>query len=405
MEMQKIRFLVVEDQPFQRWEMGKLLEELGAQYVFMAEDGRAALTVIQDLTEPVDIIITDLNMPGMDGMEFIRHLGELDSSSSIILVSALEPPLIASVGTMVKMYHVNLLGMLEKPLTAKKLAAVIERYQPLAEPKRGRAVGPAIALPEISEGLRNGEFVAYFQPQVELTDQKIVGAEALARWQHPDKGLLSPTTFIKTIEHSDLMDDLTFVMLTQAAEAAQKWHDAGLDIAVSVNISAASLTNADFADKVINLMQTFRLEPRQLILEITESVAAADAGHALENLSRLRMKGFGLSIDDYGTGYSSMAQLSRIAFTELKIDQSFVRGAPVAGAHRALLESSIAISHRLGLTSIAEGIETREECNLMLDLGCERGQGYYFAIPMPVATFLPWARKWQDKGSSEARPI
>src|SRR6266581_4014149 len=123
MQARSLRFLVVEDHGFQRWELGKLLEDLGAVHVFTAADGREALAVIQDLGDPVDIIITDLDMPGMDGMEFIRHVGELGGSASVILISALDASLIASVGTMVKMYGVNLLGMLEKPLTTRKLAA------------------------------------------------------------------------------------------------------------------------------------------------------------------------------------------------------------------------------------------------------------------------------------------
>ncbi|MBI3714772.1 MAG: EAL domain-containing response regulator [Betaproteobacteria bacterium] len=402
MQIQNLRFLIVEDHGFQRWELGKLLEDLGAQHVFTAEDGRGALTVIQDLSEPVDIIITDLDMPGMDGMEFIRHVGELGGSSSVILVSALEASLIASVGTMVKMYKVNLLGMLEKPLTAKKLAEVIALYQPPDDkPERVKPVGPVIPLREIGEGLRNHEFVAYFQPKVTLATQKIIGAEALARWRHPDKGLLSPVAFIASMEQSPMIDDLTWLMLAQSAEACGKWREAGFDITVSVNLSASSLGNAEFADRVTDMVQKHRLEPRHMILEITESAAATDVGRALENLSRLRMKGFGLSIDDYGTGYSSMQQLTRIAFTELKIDQSFVRDAPATGANRAVLESSLDMSQRLKLSSIAEGIETREEWRMMLDLGCEHGQGYYIAVPMQADAFLNWARKWQEGGGAK----
>jgi len=396
MQLQKLRFLIVEDHGFQRWELGKLLEDLGARHVFTAEDGRTALTVIHELSEPIDIIITDLDMPGMDGMEFVRHLGELGGRASVILVSALNAPLLASVGTMAKMYQVNLLGCLEKPLTLQKLAAMIELYQPSqVQPDRLRPPAPAISLREIAEGLRKGEFLTYFQPKVALADMRIVGAEVLARWRHPEKGLLAPVAFMTAVEESPLIDDLTWIMLAQSAEACGKWRAAGLDFTVAVNLSAASLGSAGFAEKVVQVVQQHRLEPRYVILEITESAVATDVGRALENLSRLRMKGFGLAIDDFGTGFSSMQQLTRIAFTELKIDQSFVRGAPSTGARRAVLESSVDMAHRLNLVCVAEGIETRDEWRLMLELGCDFGQGYFIAVPMHADAVAPWAHKWQ----------
>ncbi len=397
MDMQNFRFLIVEDHGFQRWELGKLMEDLGAKHVFTAADGRDALKVMQDLSEPIDIIMTDLDMPEMDGMEFIRHVGELGGAPSVILVSALDASLIASVGTMVKMYNVNLLGMLEKPLTTQKLAATIATYQlPANRPERLKPVGAVIPIKEIAAGLRNGEFIAYFQPKVVLATRQIVGAEALARWTHPDKGLLAPSAFIASMEQSPLIDDLTWTMLAQSAEACGKWHAAGFDITVAVNLSASSLGNTGFAERVTEMVQRHHLDPQHMILEITESAAATDVGRALENLSRLRMKGFGLSIDDYGTGYSSMQQLTRIAFSELKIDQSFIRNVPAEGADRAVLESSLDMARRLKLSSIAEGIETHEEWRMMDDMGCEHGQGYYIAMPMRAEAFLHWARNWQD---------
>ncbi len=397
MLIQNLRFLIVEDHGFQRWELGRLLEDLGAKHVFTAQDGRNALTVMQELNTPIDIIITDLDMPEMDGMEFIRHVGELGGSTSVILVSALDASLIASVGTMVKMYHVNLLGTLEKPLTTQKLAAMIALYQPPANrPERVKPPSHVIPLREISHGLQHGEFVAYFQPKVVLSSQHIVGAEALARWRHPEKGLLTPSAFIPVMEESPLIDDLTWQMLAQSAQACARWRRAGFDISVAVNLSSASLGTTGFAERVTDLVHKHQLEPRHMVLELTESAAATDAGHALENLSRLRMKGFGLSIDDYGTGYSSMQQLTRIAFTELKIDQSFIRNVPANDADRAVLESSLDMARRLKLSSIAEGIETEEEWQMMQDLGCEHGQGYYIAMPMNAEAFLQWARKWYE---------
>ena len=397
MSIGKIRFLVVEDNGFQRWETSQLLGELGAQHVFEAAEGYSALTVLQNLGDPIDIIITDIDMPEMDGMEFIRHVGEMGLPVSVVLVSSLEASLVASVGSMAQLYGVKLLGTLRKPLAADQLATLIASFEPpTSVPERVRMAEEAIPFAEIEAGIRNGEFIAYFQPKVELATRRIVGAEALVRWRHPDRGIVAPFAFIKALEESPLIDDLTWIMLAQAASACAKWKVAGLDISVSVNLSPTSLANADFADRVSDVVRKHGLEPRHMILEVTESAAKTEVGRALENLARLRMKGFGLSIDDFGTGYSSMQQLTRVPFSELKIDQSFIRNIASTSSSRVALESSLTIARQLNLTSVAEGLETREDWTLLQKLGCDLGQGYYIAMPVEADDLLQWATKWQN---------
>ena len=172
----------------------------------------------------------------------------------------------------------------------------------------------------------------------------------------------------------------------------QTWRRSGLDATVSVNLSLKSLADVNIADRVTELVLAQDLDPRNMVLEVTESAAASQLGSALENLSRLRMKGFGLSIDDYGTGYSSMQQLSRIAFTELKIDQSFVRDACRQKSSRVILESSLGMAKRLGIVAVAEGVESQLEWDLLLSLGCDLGQGYFIAPPMETGEFFNWVR-------------
>src|SRR5258706_10351418 len=163
---------------------------------------------------------------------------------------------------------------------------------------------------------------------------------------------------------------------------------------VSVNLSLKSLGDVRFADRVTRLVRSQNLEPHHVVLEITESAATTDVGKALENLARLRMKGFGLSIDDYGTGYSSMQQLSRIPFTELKIDQSFVLSALEKESSKVILASSLDMAKKLGLKAVAAGVETRAHWNLLKDLGCDLAQGYFIAKPMDAHTFQKWTVEW-----------
>ncbi|MEK6245520.1 MAG: EAL domain-containing response regulator [Pseudomonadota bacterium] len=392
MPVANLNFLIAEDHDFQRRALVKVLTEMGAKEVHEAPDGYAALKIIHDPMASVDIVITDLDMPGMDGMEFIRHLGEAGRRISIILASALERKLLASVATMTESYGIKLLGVVEKPISPGKLEPLIALHKPAnAEPDRPRAAGQTFTLEEIAAGLKNNEFEPFFQPKMELATGQVKGAEALARWRHPSHGIVAPYAFIKPLEDNGLIDLLTWMMLKKSAAFCSTWRATGADVTVSVNLSLKSLGDPQLADRVTQLVRSQNLEPRHMVLEVTESSATTEIGKALENLARLRMKGFGLSIDDYGTGYSSMQQLTRIAFTELKIDQSFVTNAARQESARVILESSLEMAKKLNITAVAEGVETQADWNLLRQLGCGLAQGYFIARPMPPEDLGSWA--------------
>lgn len=388
-------FLVVEDQGFQRWTLATILRRLGALRVFAAEDGRSALDVMEGLTQPIDIIVTDLDMPGMDGMEFIRHIGETYDRVSLIVSSGLDRPLVDSVETMASAYGLNLLGTIEKPVSANKLESLILRH---------RARGPIVArgdeaalfkAEEIMTGFRAGQFEPYFQPKVSVQSGHLLGAEALARWRHPERGVVPPHAFIGLLEAEGELGELMEQMLWKALITCRPWLRAQFHASVSVNLSLASLSDVTLADRMVRIVGELGVEPRNVVFEVTESAAASDIGRSLENLLRLRMKGFGLSIDDYGTGYSSMQQLTRIAFTELKIDQAFLRNAATQQASRAMLESGLEMAQKLGITAVSEGVESREEWDLLRTLGCPVAQGFFIARPMDAARFLRWLTEWR----------
>jgi EAL domain-containing protein (putative c-di-GMP-specific phosphodiesterase class I)/CheY-like chemotaxis protein len=390
--LRDVSVLAVEDHAFQRSVLLAMLNALGAKHVSMAVDGASALEHLARSTVEPDIIISDLDMPGMDGMEFVRHLGASKRRVPVILASAVETSLLASVETMTRAYGVNIIGVIEKPITPAKLADVLKRHAAnMASRKR---TGPGVhmfSLDEIEAGLGNDEFEPYFQPKVDLQTGALRGAEALARWRHPMDGIVPPLAFIERLEASELIDELTWIILRKSAAFCQNLRDAsGLDLSVSVNLSVKSLADVHLADRVTEVVRRQGLDPRHMILEVTESATTTEVGHVLENLSRLRMKGFGLSIDDYGTGYSSMQQLTRIAFTELKVDQSFVANAPRHAAARVVLESSLDMARKLNIASVAEGIESQDDWDLLRGLGCEVGQGYFIARPMEAGAFKRW---------------
>lgn len=386
-----LRFLVVEDHAFQRWAIGNQLEQLGAKEVVSAADGRAALAMLREISNPVDIVISDLDMPEMDGMELIRHLGERGGSPAIILASGLDRALVASVAAMAREYGVSLLGAIEKPVTAKNLLPLIEQHV-LAPQRANLATGSARAftLEEVLAGLRGGRIEPYFQPKVDMRSGRVRGAEALARWHHPTEGVVGAISFVPLLERSGNIATFTAMMVKDAAACCRAWMDMGCEVNLSLNLSQESLTDMGLADQMVKLVRAEGLEPRDVIFEVTESAMAADVGRALENLSRLRIRGFGLSIDDYGTGYSSMQHLSRVAFTELKIDRSFVRNASGQEPSRAMLESSLEMAGKLRIPAVAEGVESREEWELLRSLGCDLAQGFYVARPMDGPHFMRW---------------
>jgi EAL domain-containing protein (putative c-di-GMP-specific phosphodiesterase class I)/CheY-like chemotaxis protein len=395
MAVTKLNFLVAEDHDFQRKMLIRMLRGVDPNAIYEASDGMGALAILQDPSKPVDIVISDLDMPGMDGMAFIRNLGESGVSVSIILASALDRNLLASIQTMAEAYGINLLGVLEKPLTPEKLFPVIARHCALP-PRLPRPTGPLFSLDEILAGLKAGEFEPYYQPKIEMVTRKVSGAEALARWNHPQYGLVAPYAFIPTLELQGHIDTLTDTMVDKSAAFRRTWAAHGIDGSVSINLSIRSLTDVQTADRLIGLVRAHQVAPSDVVLEVTESALTTDVGHTLENLARLRMKGFGLSIDDYGTGYSSMQQLIRIAFTELKIDQSFVANASRQESAAVILEASLGLARKLNICSVAEGVETQADWDMLQQLDCHTVQGYLIARPMPAEEYLDWVKHWNQ---------
>jgi len=392
MNASDLGFLVVEDDDFQRQVIVGILHKLGVTKISEAAGGIQALQVLGDsVPDPIDIVLCDLNMPEMDGMEFLRHLGGSRSKISTIIMSALDGALIASVKKMAKAYGITLLGAMEKPITPAKLEVMISLYQNAqSAQKRDSPAEHKFALEEILKGIREDQFEPFFQPKVDIATGKITGAEALARWLHPEHGVIAPYAFIDILEESGNIDELTFVMLEKAATACRVLHDKGHKITISVNLSLVSLSDVSLADKITHLVVKTGIEPRYMILEITETAAMTEMAPALENLARLRMKGFGLSIDDYGTGYSSMQQITRIAFTELKIDSSFVKDITDSKVLRIIVNSSIKMATKLQMKSIAEGVETKQDWDTLKLLSCDTAQGYFIAKPMNFSALVEY---------------
>lgn len=395
--------LIVDDSPLQRLHTVGLMRDLGVEMIYEAGDGHEALDLLALLKLPPSLAIVDLEMPGMDGVEFIQHLQERNFNFPLIVASSRESALLASVETMIQALGMHVLGALQKPLNQNKILCALQSFNSNASLPKAGGSRPAVCESELAAAIRNGEIVAFYQPKVDIRTGMLKGVEALARWRHADGSMTPPDHFIPVAEQTGLIHELTLSMLEQAMRQAALWNERGLSLKVAVNLSPLSLDIPGFVQKISDLLAQHALQADQIVLEITESSVVANLGTALGTLARLRLKGFGLSIDDYGTGFSSMQQLARIPFTELKIDRSFVHGAHARQNLRVILQSALDMARRLELVTVAEGIETLEDWRLLQDSGCTIGQGYLIAKPMP-ANDLPVWLKGHHRRLTELRP-
>ena len=394
MALNDLQVMVVEDHGFQRRIAVRLLAELGLKQVLEGADGLHALEILRQQPVPPDVVLVDLDMPGMDGIECISHIAHEHLARSVVVVSALDPALLNTVQTMARAYGLCVLGSVEKPLTRDKLEIVLNRFDANAGEDPDDAL-VEFSVQDLADALANGEIVAWFQPQVEFTNGRVIGAEALARWERPDGSVVRPHQFVPIMEREGLANALTDCMLEQACRWKQSWDHGGARIKLSVNVSAVALADPSAADRYQSILEGYVIKPEEIILEITESSVMSDAARGLGLLARLRLKGFGLSIDDFGTGYSSLSQLSQIPFTELKIDQGFVLDAHAQPRKRAVVEASLDLARKLGLTTVAEGVETIEDWQMLAELGCDIAQGYLVGRPVPGSELQAVIARWR----------
>ena len=398
-EKSTVRILVLDDEPFMLKLLSHMLAKLEFTLVTACDSGRVALESFDRPNGPPDLILLDLNMPEMDGVEFVRYLVERHYSGSLILVSGEDERILQTAEKLVQAHKISVLGYLRKPVKPEALSALLAKWTPpsLARPGAAKKVYGA---DELRAAIDNGELVNYYQPKVAVATGEVVGVETLVRWRHPQDGMVFPDQFIGVAEAHGLIDDLTRVVLTGALAQAKVWQEAGLKLRVAVNVSMDNLARLDFPDLVAGLAAQAGVPPQGLVLEVTESRLMQDLRAPLEILTRLRLKRFRLSIDDFGTGHSSLTQLRDLPFDELKIDQSFVHGAWADETLRAIYDASLGLARQLGIEVVAEGVEDRADWNFLRRTGCDLAQGYFIARPMPAADFPGWMQDWQERVSS-----
>lgn len=255
---------------------------------------------------------------------------------------------------------------------------------------------------ELREGIENQEFRASFQPKVDFKTGRITGFEALARWRRPGGKIISPAAFIPLAEETGLIRDIGDHILIQACQKAKEWTDAGIDAGVAVNVSPMQFEQKRFVDKIIESMRLTGLPPTKLELEITESMAVSDPTRVSSVMEPLRAMGVSLAIDDFGTGHSNLSMLSQLPFSTFKIDRQFVSALDRGGQAPAIIEMILAMAETLGLSTVAEGVETPMQADFLLRRGCTLAQGYLYSPALPAEEVVGFATRW-NSGESQDR--
>ncbi|MBR7799635.1 PAS domain S-box protein [Undibacterium fentianense] len=395
-----LHVLLLEDNPVDLELAATTLQQLGVAKITQCSEGAHALSMLRN-HEP-DILVCDLNLPGMDGISFLRLAAENSYKGGVILLSGADRSVMKAAESLVKAYGLHLLTSLNKPVSSKDMLGALALQNTQATQRDDKTKVAVLSFAELQTGLSENRLEVFFQPKVNIKNGRVVGAECLARWRHPTRGLLGPNAFVSVMETHGMIDALSKIILEKSAMQLRKWYNQGHQLRLAVNVSMDNLSQIDLPEQFETILQAVGIRPSQFILELTETRLMENLTMSLEILTRLRLKGFGLSIDDFGTGFSTMENLKQLPFTELKIDRAFVNSAIHDEASKAILNSSIQLGKIFHLNLVAEGVETRQDWDLIADSGCDEIQGYFIAQPMPAEQFIDWKINWEKRSRRDA---
>lgn len=374
------RVAIIEDDLTTARVAESICRRLGARETVVCRDGADAARCFVDRSAPVDVVLLDMMLGADDGLAAMRCLDPATTRAAIVPFSAKDGRILEAAMLLLATRGFRVHEPIAKPLTAEKLGQVLRRAAFSAP-----GLEPAVAQPpeaELKAALAADEYLPFYQFKCDTRTLRPRGVEVLARWQHPERGLVSPAGFIPGLEQANLIASATERLLARAlTDLALLGPQAGaLDLAL--NIYAPMLANPALPDRLEAIVQALHVPPSRVTFEIAESAALEDPLALLEGSARLRLHGFRLAVDDFGMGWSSLDMLRTLPFTELKIDRRFVSGAPSDPARQQILRGAVAMAQGLGLDIVGKGVETEAERALLAELGVPVIQGWLTGKPL-----------------------
>ena len=395
-ELANLTMMVVEDHDFQRRTAMMLLRNLGVGHVSEAADGAAALKLLEG-SSPPDVILCDLDMPGMDGVEFIRHVAQRELAGAVIIASALEAKVVRAVRSVSEGYGLQVLGAIEKPLTARVLGELLAAYRPRPT-ARSSALSTESALSvsasDAKRALAEGWITFHLQPAVDVATGEIAAADAVPRWYQPDNASVPPTVFLPLFAREGLLGALSERGLELACAQIPALANEGLDVAITVGLASQSLHDTDLADRAVRVAAAAGADTARITFELDERAFRSEPALALSVLTRLRVKGFGVALGSFGGANAPVELLRGLPLTEVRLDPVLVSGAAADPRRARALEDSIGVGRDLGVRVVGAGCETDHDLRLLLSLGCDRVLGTFIAAAMPGEHFADWVAGW-----------
>ncbi len=346
-----------------------------------------------------DVIVLDLQMGQADGVELLRYLADQRADEAIVLMSGVDQRIIDTAARLGRSLGLNVVNVLNKPIDINVLRTELG---PLAEGTITLGPGGPLHEKDLERAILENQITVHYQPKIALKSGRVTGVEALVRWRQGNDELIPPDRFIPLAEKTGLIDALTQRVLESSLADARTWSVKWPELTLAVNLSPSLLTNLELPDRIASILRSYELDPGRLILEVTESGAMESPDQTMEILARLRLKGVQLSIDDFGAGHSSLLQLYRLPYGELKIERSFVIDALDSQEAATIIHATIELGHRLGLKVVAEGVEDKLTAEWLAQLQCDVGQGNFFSAPLPSADLLAWMDEWAGNQNSES---
>ncbi len=387
--MSKNRVLIVDDDQSICRLIARMSDQQGVDSVIV---NHAEFVESTYLDYQPTLIVMDMKMPMLDGVELLRMLEKQSCKAAIILISGIDKSVLQTTAHLGESMGLNIAGVLTKPMDIERMKILLaQQYEPITP---GNTQTIKVTEDELAQAIRHNELVVCYQPQVYLETGELIAAEALVRWQHPEHGLLFPDTFIAMAENRpELIKALTYKVLETVLKEDVERRARGVNLHFSVNLSAVLLNDLLLPDKIEALLARYQFGTERLLLEITENKVIQNPALTMDILLRLRLKNIRLSIDDFGTGFSSLVQLYHMPFNELKIDKSFIMKVMSDEEAASISRITTDLGHSLGLKVVAEGIDDQPCFDWLKKIGCDIGQGDFISTPLKGADFLAWVEK------------